>query len=788
MKKISKLLALAVGLSSMLFLACSNISDSDDATVSSTISKSASSDKEYGIQLYAEDGEALDLTKWGVSQSVASSSSRTIVADGLGANLTDTDKVTFWLYGTNQLNGSDTSISNPKNVTFTLDDDSTTTGKVTLGLSASRWNLTLVACKVDSTNYPTVTATGTPTIAEVKAAAYYIGYANVDLRSATTLKFYLAADGLSGNGAAKLTFRFDGMTDATTNKGTWTKDHAETVLNGNYTITADITSRLENISSNPQTVDPTKFLPETPADKQDSTAATGAQVNWNSVSPGTYNLEVKFTCPASTSGGDLAKTYVWSDIIIILPNQTITADINVPDVILYKPTKPASFAVGYIKPTSTETNTYNAVLAWADSSNNETYFEIQYTNLAGTTVALSAKVDDDSKWTTQTTGLDASNTVSLGEDFYGNTNLGWVAGSLVKNNKAAVVKLSLGARYLFRIAAVNAAGHSDWVYATYDLTTSQTNLSTGISTATYTPNAYAIYEIDDTSKDYKAIDDTYALCANLYRLTYHLNGGTYYFKDETGKTDDLVYYLSQKEEPTATTDIATDNTTGVITDGIPILTPSGNPSLDTPTFSQLLSGTNMWTSWRRNAVEGTIYQNTGADYPSYSVATPTPATVDSHSVYLPDGYLGFKNLDLFASYTVSTADVEIYNDITYDFKDGELELTNATAVNNKAYTFTYTSTTSSTNLTLAYTQEAADTDDPKAHQKAFKYDNISYTVTNNASQKVVAVGTLDPTTFNSNFDIAPFGDGKFNIKVVGEYKGKQYSYVIVLEVVDESNA
>lgn len=785
MKKISKLLALAAAVSALVFASCSDVSDSSDATVSDSVSKSASVEKEYGVQLYAEDGDALDLTKWGVSESTTSS--RTIVADGLGSDLTNKSAVTFWLYGTNQLNSGDTSIENPKNVTFSLDSSSTTTGKVTLGLAASRWNLTLVACDASQ-----VAATATPTIADVKAAAYYIGYANVDLRSASTLKFYLTADGLSGTGGAELTFYFDGMT-GDTGKGTWTKDHADTVLTDSYTITADITSRLENITSNPQTVDPTKFLPTSPADDQLYSVATGSKVTWASVAPGTYNLEVKFTCPASTSGGDLVKSYVWSDIIIILPNQTIKKDILVPDVILYKPNAPTGFAVGYVTPTSTVTNTYNAVLAWTDNSNNETYFEVQYTNLAGTSVALASKVDDDTKWGTQTAGLDGSNTVKLGEDFYGNTNLGWVAGSLVKNNTAAVVKLSLGNRYLFRIAAVNAAGHSTWAYATYDLTTAQSNLSTGASTASYTPVAYSIYAIDkDDTKDYKALtgDGSTALCANLYRLTYHLNGGTYYFKDDTAadaKTADLVYYLSQKAEPTSTTAITKDTNTGAITDGIPILTPSGNPNLTSgATFSELLSGTNMWTSWRRNAVEGTIYQNTSADYPTYSASTPAKATVDDHEVYLPDGYLGFKNLDLFASYTMASAAVEIYNDITYDFKDDELAITGATG-SGKAYTFTYTNTTSATSLTLAYTQAAADTSSATAHQKAFKYDNISYSVTDNAKDgKVVAVGTLDPTTYNDTFDISSFGDGKFNIKVVGEYKGKQYSYVIVLEIVDTS--
>ena len=781
MKKLSKLLALAAGVATLFFVGCSDISDdSSSATVATGVSKSTSAEKDYGIQLYAEDGEALDLTKWGVTESTPTRSAReAIVADGLGSDIANLSKVTFWLWGTNQLDSTDDTVTNPKNVTFTLDANSTTNGKVTLGLSASRWNLTLAAVNAD-----TIAATATPTATEVKAAAYYIGYANVDLRSATSIKFYLSADGLTGTGGAELTFRFDGMTDADP-VGTWTKDHADAVKAG-YTISADITSRLQNITSSPQSIDVTKFLPGTPATGQASTVADGAKITWNSIAPGTYNLEVKFTKTEPEGSSDLVKSYVWSEIIIILPNQKIVEDINVPDVVLYKPKAPATFAVGYITPTSTATNTYNAVLAWADSSNNESYFEVQYTNLDGTSTALTAAVSDDDKWKTATSGLDAANTVKLKEDFYGNTNLGWVAGSLVKNNKAAVVKLALGKRYLFRIAAVNDAGHSDWTYATYDLTTAQSSLSTGSSTANYTPSAYSIYNIDDTTKTYKVVDDTYAICANLYRLTYHLNKGTYYFKDTTGTTADLVYYLSQKTEPASTSAITKDSTTGVITDGIPILTPSGKPDADSPVYSYLVSNTNLWTSWRRGAIESSIYQNKSTDYPSYSASDPTTSTVNGADRYLPDGYLGYQNLDLFASYTVGTASVEIYNDAQYNFKDGELALTGATKVNDKSYKFAYTASTSTTALSLTYTQAAADTNTATAHQAAFKYDSVSVAVVNVASNDVVAVGTLDPTTNSYGFDIASFGDGKFLIKTCGEYKGHQYSYAIVLEIVDET--
>lgn len=788
MKKISKLLALAVGFATLLFASCS---DGDvTGTAANQANDKTGNEKEYGISLYAEDGTALDLTKWGVNAEAPVSAARTIVPAGIGADIEDTTKVKFYLWGNNQLNTSDTSISDPTAVAFKLDTGSTSKGSVTLGLSASRWNLTLAA--VDATK-----VTGaTPLVSDIKGAAYYIGYANVDLRSATEIKFYLSAEGLTGPGSVKLKFSFDGMDGAST-PGTWSKEHAALLIDKSYTISADITSRLNNVTSSPQTIDTAKFLPtptSTPpapttfAGTEDYTAAAGDTKTWTSVAPGTYNLEVTFTCPPSDD--DVTKTYVWSDIIIVLPNQAIDTEVKVPDVVLYKPEKPATFKIGYEAASlNTLSNTYNAVMAWSDSSNNEKFFEVQYADLEGTANLLSELVDDDAKWTAATTSLDATQKVSLQTktvDFYGNTKtLGWVAGSLVKNNKEAVVKLSLGRRYLFRIAAVNDAGHSDWTYATYDLATATQAISTGSATKSYTPKPYALKKIAATTPADGYEDDgtNVAICANLYRLTYHLNGGEYKFDGSTAKTTDLVYYLSQKPEPATLTDDGA--VPPVITSGIPVFTPIGDPS--TPTFPTLYKGTNSWTSWRRGIVEGTVYQNTAADRPAYAPTTPVLSTVtltnSELSCYKPDGYLGYQNLDLFASYTVSSAKVEVYNDADYEFLDSEISLTGATSGAGHAYEFAYTSTTSATSITLNYTK---DTTTPGAHPEPFAYDSMVVSIKNVASAETVAIGTVNPSSNSYVFDIAAFGEGKFYITVVGEYKGHQYSYGIVLNIVDNS--
>lgn len=782
MKKLSKLLAIAAGFATLFFASCA---DGDvTGTAATQANDKTGSEKEYEISLFTEDGSALDLSKWGVASESNDAASRTIVSEGLGADIEDNTKVKFYLWGTNQLNQSDSSITNPTVVTFKLNDSSvsTTVGKVTLGLSASRWNLSLAA--VDATK---VTGAN-PTIADIKGAAYYIGYANVDLRSATSIKFYLSADGLSGPGSVKLKFSFDGM-DGASPAGTWSKEHAALLIDKGYTIAADITSRLNNATSSPQTLDTAKFLP-TPASTspttfagtEAATAAAGDTKTWASVAPGTYNLEVTFTCPASDD--DVVHTYVWSDILIVLPNQAIDTEVLVPDVVLYKPEAPATFQIGYEEASLNKlSNTYNGVLAWEDSSNNEKYFEIQYADLEGTANLLSEAVNDDTKWTSATNSLDAAQKVQLQtavKDFYGNTTLGWVAGSLVKNNKEAVVKLSLGRRYLFRIAAVNDAGHSEWTYATYDLATATQAISTGGSTKSYTPKAYSIYKIDGTSQDYVVDGTNVAICANLYRLTYHLNGGTYNFDASTAKTADLIYYLSQKKEPATLTDDGA--TPPVITDGIPVFTPIGEPGANTPTFPTLYKGTNSWTSWRREIVEGDIYQNQAIDRPAYAPATAALTTVSltgkTLTCYKPDGYLGYRNLDLFASYTVSSADVEVYNDADYEFLSTEIALTGATSGAGHAYEFAYTSTTSSTAFTLNYTKGT--------HPVPFAYDSIVVSIKNVATGETKAVGTVNPSSNSYGFDIKAFGEGKFYITVVGEYKGHQYSYGIVLTIVDNS--
>ena len=184
---------------------------------------------------------------------------------------------------------------------------------------------------------------------------------------------------------------------------------------------------------------------------------------------------------------------------------------------------------------------------------------------------------------------------------------------------------------------------------------------------------------------------------------------------------------------------------------------------------------NRWTSWRSGSIEGTIYKN------SSTTTDPVLSTVEGFSYYAPDNYLGYVNLDLFASYTVATADVDIYTDANYDFLDNEITVSNANG-SGHYYTFTYTGDTSigtGTTLTISYVKDTTNHSVP-----AFTYDSISATVKRMAGNETVAVGAFDKSTGTYKVNIAPFGDGKFYITVVAEYKGHQYSYGITLDVID----
>lgn len=743
MKKLSKLLALSAGIAALFFIGCSNISNSDDdssnATVASGVTDktAAATLKDYTIQFVTEEGIPLDLSKY-----VNSSSSRTIVGDALDL----TSDVEFYLWGTNAYDATDTRYSTPKKVTFTVDSTDATKGTVALDLSASKWNLVLAATKKQ---------TGGSSFADADAAkddAYYIGYANVDLREANSIKFYLSADGLKGKGSVDVKVKAD---------TTWSDAHKTlfTATDTTYQIVASITSRKDGhyvgnaTSSSGDATGKAIAVTNATSAADAFFGANGAAYSEPSLDPGTYNFEVRFINSVGS------KTYIWSDLIIILPNQEISKTIEVPDIVEYAPDAPATLKVGYIEP-ETDIDSYDALITWTDTINNEKYFQLEVLDVPyAATETISAVVDDDTKWQTAVNAAGTANLTKYKEDFYGNTEAGWVAGSLQKNNKNVVIKLALGKRYLMRLAAVNDAGTSAYCYATYDLDTAWTSAEGKHGkTATWTPKAYTMQEIDTTTNKYKA-GTTIAFCASLYRLTYHLNGGKYYFAAGAGttpdtSTDDLVYYLSQNPA------------------GIDIYTPCKNALASTPAYPSLISGTNRWTSWRVGIIEGPKYGGT---------FDPEAADSDGYSYYKPPKYKDFANLHLYASYAVSSAQVQVYQDAVYEFIAAEISLSNpATPVTGATDNYEFDTKSATNEITITFTKDST-------RQAAFtKYDTLRTEIKKTGSTNVIAAGNFSSGDNGATykFTAAQFTEGKYEIKVIGEYKGHQYSYPIILTVVN----
>ena len=720
MKKISKLLALAAAVSTLFFASCSDV-DTSGSVAEGTNDKTSNA-KDYSVSFLTEDNTALDLSSYIAANKT--SVDRSIIAAALDLDTSSNSNLFFYLWGTDALTAAN-SMTTPVKVDFTVDSTDPSKGKVTLDLASSKWNLVLAAATTD----------GLTSIADVKSKAYYIGYANVDLREADSIKFYLSTDGLNGTGKADITLVYDGLDSA---GGTWAAEHVvavtDTSAEKGYVITASVQLRTTGALA-----DGTSELTVTNADFFGSSGATLTTI---SAAPGTYNFVVKFT--SNESG----KSYEWSDIIIFVPNQTITQTVKVPDIVMYAPDAPEAFKVGYVTPTSADKESYTAVLEWDDKSNNEKYFNVEIWNLPAS-VVLSAAIDD-TNWDTVITGLDDSvYKLTLDDKFYGDIkNKGWVAGSLLKNNEHVALTLALGSRYIMRIASVNDAGTSPYCYATYDLDTAWADTDT-YHTATYTPNAYVLKEIAATPASaadaYTATSDN-AITASLFRLTYYLNGGTYTFDSGVTSTGPLVYYLSQDALGT----------------GVPIFDPFNDPAAGSPVYPFLVRNGNRWTSWRDGILEGAMY------------TTSTATDHAGFTTFDPSEYVGCANLSLFASYTVASAEVEVYQHETYNFVDTELVITGTGSTKTADNYYVIDNKTAGT-MQVAYTL--------KTGRTAFTYDSLTATITKLAGNSVVASGQFTSAGTYS-FTTKQFSVGKYKLLIIGEYKGNQYSYNITLDIIE----
>ena len=738
MKKLSKLLALAAGLATIVFASCSDLDAS--GTAAANVNDKTANVKDYSVSFVSANGERMSLASLGL---VAEESGRTIY-DKTSATDTSLDKYKFYLWGTNEVTNATIT---PAEVTFTLaaGDTSKSTGSVALDLGASKYKLVLAAVKG---------GTSKTTPDDIKGDATYVGYANVDTRTTSTIKFVISSDGLTGQSEVTLTVKYDGLDSAS---GSWAQDDVDAVKDGTYgtyTITAGIYNRATNAIVGA----------EAPIQASDFFGDGSGAAYSATVQAGTYNFVVKFA-NAGTS-----KTYEYSDTIIVLANNSFSDTVKVPDVIEKAPEAPASFKVGYIAPTSVNDGEYNAVLTWEDTPKNEKYYlidvwDIPTTDANKATAVPAAAITDKTGWTAAINGVAQTNQTKYSNEFYGKVEQGWVSGSLLKNNTSVVLKLSLGHRYIMRIAGINDAvtdTTANYAYATYDLDTAYESTDGAYDTGTsYDPSPFYLADQDltDSSKTGYKKNTTVSKCANLYRLTYHLYGGTLALDSTiTGLTADVVAYLTQ------------DATNGVV-----IHSPYKNYAATTATYPSLIKNGNRWTSWTTGQVDGTKYPYNDTD------GNPLTYAEDGTKYYEPNKYKGCENLDLFASYAVAAADVERFDDSKYVFVDGEVYFTEVASKVTKNTPHAYTMAADAGSVTLNYYYDKA-TANKKAANVA--YTSLKVIITRSGTKDVVQTGdfAVSTTTRSVSFDITPLSEGKYNVMVVGTFNGHTYTYPIVMTV------
>lgn len=169
----------------------------------------------------------------------------------------------------------------------------------------------------------------------------------------------------------------------------------------------------------------------------------------DSLSPDTYTFMVTFY-------GDAEATKViglWSDTITVAPGNITsrkgTNKISIPNVIMEKPAAPQNLKAYYVA-NSEKDEFYKVKLTWEDKSTNEENFII--------TLKEYTSNGDANPTTYKILGVEEDATKNKEIFFTSNTR---VSGSIVANNKEAVIILPTGKLFDVSIQSYNFAGSSD---------------------------------------------------------------------------------------------------------------------------------------------------------------------------------------------------------------------------------------------------------------------------------------------------------------------------------------
>ena len=671
MKNLVKLTTV-LSLLALLFAACSNSIDS--GSYDSSSSSSAGSTKTLTV---SARGDNVDI--------IFDDTSRTIMPEALYAKDLD-----FYLWGTDLVDSSSTSgsaLATPKKVTFTKatgqEDDSATKGTVALDLDISNYTLHLAAVSTGATAPTTET--------EAISAALLLADANVDLRYNEKVNFYLSPNNINGYGFVGLKVYSE-----------WDSKPATT----GYNIKVGIYDQVTGAAAGDSVEQPVTGSFDLYGTDGSVPAINNYTVTGASIPAGTYNFVVTFT-EASPASGATAKVFTYTDTILILANRTTTGTVNVPDVIEKKPDTPEDLHVGYVNPSTPDSNIWFVEFDWTDKATNEAYFQLELLDItavsttgaeAGYVSALMASTntkkvaspatpasntDGDTQWSNLKALTTSVKLYTFDYKVYENTLLSdivqdstttietprYIHGSLNKTSATTAQKLVLavptGSRWVARLCAVNDAGNSTYIYSNSTALTDGTftAFTTGTTTNAIKNASAAVAKYTYTATKWTAAP----LSISRFKIVYNLNNGLFY--EANNVAGELKLTDSKPTDKTASVfntfpGTAADETVSInsaqtkvvvfashTTNGTLIINPIGY-EYGTPTAYASLyekGGENVWTSWKVDSTDGTDYATKNGSDALYTA--------------------GFANINLYASYRVKSGNVYIQNFNAYNITD-----------------------------------------------------------------------------------------------------------------------
>lgn len=515
----------------------------------------------------------------------------------------------------------------------------------------------------------------------LKNDAVLIGYSSMDMLNGDTAKFTLSPDGLTKE--AKIAMKL--YTD------NWELPAGFTAKAGIYLLTTGADAGADAAPTE-------KDVAFTATTKDEANAVDYAIASFT---PGTYLFKVTFEKTGSN------KKFYWSDVLVVLPGKTIENAVGIPNIIGTAPTAPTAFKAGYVENSEDKySGWYTTAFEWERGSKNENNFEIEVLEFNDADTVTPPTSDDE--WTTALTT--AGTFESYGSKFSSVAN--YESGSLLSGNTKAQLRLELGKRYFARIRAVNDAGESAWTLV--DLTAAPAEPA---GTKAFTGNTI-----------------------NRYRLTYFMNGGTY-FADKAaaeagtgGSTADKVSYHCE--------DSAT---------GIEIIKADGTPIIKNNTYT--------WSYWSKDA-------------------TSEAASRYNEPGTAPENYKGYKNLDLYAMFTTD-ASVAIFDKKSLEIQDGWITVDTGTLTEKKATIDVATETEVKWTFTPG---EVKDAEGKKIEN--FAYDKVNFTVTMGGAtfeaKSAVDVSAAKAAEFTMSLSDLP--SGRYQVMFTAHYGATTVSYPITATI------